>query len=276
MSTSRASKPRPSGRRSSGDGVLDRRPGRGSRSGASAREARVVAADGLPCVWMTAGLLAWRLCDREYDCERCPLDAALAGEHAPPAEAARETLRRGRLEFPGDRLYCASHGWVQRREDARLRLGPDALVGRLLDRISAVVLPAPGNHTVRGQPLCWLVDDGVPVPLASPLSGAVLGANAGLRIDPSLVVRSPYEDGWLLELAADPDRERPPLALSRSADQRRTTAAQLRDLRRRGARLVRRPRHTGPTLCDGGLPVRGLRSRLGTPAYHRLVRRLLG
>jgi hypothetical protein len=32
----------------------------------------------------------------------------------------------------------------------------------------------------------------------------------------------------------------------------------------------------GSTLCDGGLPVRGVRRLLGTPAYHRLVRRLLG
>ncbi len=31
----------------------------------------------LKCIWMLAGVLTYRLCDREYDCERCPLDAAL-------------------------------------------------------------------------------------------------------------------------------------------------------------------------------------------------------
>lgn len=41
-------------------------------------------ADSLPCIWMSAGLLSYRLCDREYDCEHCPLDAALRGAPPPP------------------------------------------------------------------------------------------------------------------------------------------------------------------------------------------------
>lgn len=31
----------------------------------------------LKCIWMLAGVLTYRLCDRQYDCEHCPLDAAL-------------------------------------------------------------------------------------------------------------------------------------------------------------------------------------------------------
>jgi len=231
---------------------------------------------GLPCVWMTAGLLAWRLCDREYDCERCPLDAALGGEHAPVEAGAPPHERSPRLEFPSDRRYSAAHGWVQPRPEGLVRLGLDALVARLLDQVSSVVLPAPGSHTQRGQPLCWLVDDGVPIPLASPVAGTVRRTNPDVQNDPSLLARSPYEEGWLLELEAEPALARRK-DLADGAGQRRVTARQLRDLHERGARLARRARRpVGPTLCDGGLPVRGLRRLLGTPAYHRLVRRLLG
>lgn len=35
------------------------------------------------CVWMDAGVVNYKLCDRGYDCERCPLDQAL---HRRPAE----------------------------------------------------------------------------------------------------------------------------------------------------------------------------------------------
>lgn len=31
------------------------------------------------CVWMEAGVISFWLCNREYDCEHCPLDAALRG-----------------------------------------------------------------------------------------------------------------------------------------------------------------------------------------------------
>lgn len=33
----------------------------------------------LPCVWMSAGLIAFKLCDREGECESCPFDRAMRG-----------------------------------------------------------------------------------------------------------------------------------------------------------------------------------------------------
>jgi len=273
MSASRASEPRPSGRPFEGGGREDRRTEPAVRSGASTRGEQVLPDGGLPCLWMTAGLIAWRLCDREYDCEHCPLDAALGGEHAPASLDGAGPAQRLRLQFPSDRRYSPTHGWVQVRDGSGARVGFDGLVGRLLDQISSVVLPAVGSHTRRGEPLCWLVDDGVPLPLASPVSGTVLRTNAKVQADPTLLCRSPYDEGWLLELALE---QAPRADLADAAEQRALTARQLRDLHRRGARLTQRARAgLGPTLCDGGLPVRGLRRLLGTPAYHRLVRRLV-
>ena len=31
----------------------------------------------IPCVWMQAGVVDYKLCDRDYDCEHCPFDEAL-------------------------------------------------------------------------------------------------------------------------------------------------------------------------------------------------------
>jgi len=155
-------------------------------------------------------------------------------------------------------------------------LGGDALVGRLLDRLSSVVLPAVGSHTRRGQPLCWLVDDSVPIPFASPVTGTVVRVNPRIRADPTPILHSPYGEGWLLELAAQPGLLQRRKDLNGPAEQRGVSARQLRDLHRRGTRLEERIRASvGPTLCDGGLPVRGMRRRLGTRDYHRLVSRLL-
>ncbi|MFL6213965.1 MAG: hypothetical protein ACJ74J_08740 [Blastocatellia bacterium] len=29
------------------------------------------------CVWMQAGVVGYKLCDRQFDCEHCPFDLAL-------------------------------------------------------------------------------------------------------------------------------------------------------------------------------------------------------
>ena len=33
----------------------------------------------LPCVWMSAGLVSFKLCDREGECEGCPFDRVMRG-----------------------------------------------------------------------------------------------------------------------------------------------------------------------------------------------------
>lgn len=44
---------------------------------------------------MAAGLIAYRLCDREFDCERCPLDIALRRASAEPPGRAPAGDGRG-------------------------------------------------------------------------------------------------------------------------------------------------------------------------------------
>ncbi|MEN8151646.1 MAG: hypothetical protein ABFS86_17655 [Planctomycetota bacterium] len=37
----------------------------------------------VPCVWMAAGVLTFRLCDRDLECGDCPLDRAIRNEPQP-------------------------------------------------------------------------------------------------------------------------------------------------------------------------------------------------
>jgi hypothetical protein len=45
------------------------------------------------CVWMRAGVIRFWLCDRDFDCENCPLDAAL---RAPRASGSHDPTPLGR------------------------------------------------------------------------------------------------------------------------------------------------------------------------------------
>jgi glycine cleavage system H lipoate-binding protein len=232
----------------------------------NANGTRLLPDGALPCVWMRAGLVAYKLCRRDYECEGCPFDAALRGVEP----EAHEDVEPPRYTFPPDRRYHRGHGWIRATGPRRLRFGIDAFAARLLDRLSAVVLPAPGSRIRRGRPACWVTDDDVPLPLVSPVSGTVLAVNSTLRQDPRELLASPYERGWLLELRCH-----------ESALQREDLVGGDEQHRRAGERLaalLRREHGTdavGPTLADGGEPLHDLRRRIGAARYHRVIGRLL-
>ncbi len=63
----------------------------------------------LPCIWMTAGLVRWRLCDREYDCDHCPLDAALRGVTVEAEEANPSARAESWDRVPGPLEAAGAH-----------------------------------------------------------------------------------------------------------------------------------------------------------------------
>ncbi len=228
-----------------------------------------------PCVWMVAGLLSYRLCDRDYDCEHCPLDAAIHGAQAPPPPGAVEAPEAPPAWGIRDGLhYHPIYGWVADAAPRRLRWGLDGLTARLLDHVTAVVLPTPGTDLVQGEVACWVVDEGELVPLRSPVSGKVSRTNPAVQRDPALLIHSPYDAGWLIEIERGGGlASQPGLA---GAEARRAGAArQMRRFYRSAASYLHMNQGVGPTAQDGGERLPDLRRLLGRVRYHRLVFSLL-
>lgn len=178
------------------------------------------------CIWMTAGVISFKLCPLNYDCEHCDLDKALRSQvksrkisskvkrHKPetlePSEEGSVSRRGSKKPFTfftfsagevEEGLYLhPAHPWVRRVEDQKWRLG----IGKLL----AYVLPAPLNVELRGQntrvvqnQLVGKVHTQVgTVPLTAPVSGLLVGTNPALPERPELVQQDPYGQGWLVEI----------------------------------------------------------------------------
>jgi glycine cleavage system H lipoate-binding protein len=229
-----------------------------------------------PCVWMVAGLLSYRLCDRDFDCEHCPLDAAIHGsrgviapERVATPEAPVEQIRDGLQYHP---IY----GWVAGAPGNRVRWGIDGVTALLLDRVTAVVLPAAGTVLTQGKAACWAMDDGELIPLCAPVSGVVARTNPAVRQDPTLVSHAPYDAGWLVEVEAGSGT--PPAWMTGlcDAERRRATAArQLERFHHAAAVYLHAPPGVGETAQDGGEPLGDFRRMLGKSRYHRLVFSLL-
>lgn len=229
-----------------------------------------------PCVWMLAGFLSYRLCDRDFDCEHCPLDAAIHGAHSTPALAAGAMSEGPSLDWGiRDGLnYHPVYGWVSEREDRRLRWGIDGSTARLIDHVTEIIVPAVGSDVQQGKVACWVIDDGDLMPLRAPVSGKVARGNPALARDPALMIHEPYDGGWLMEMEV-----RGGLAgqvgLCGGTERRLRAARQMRRLHREAMGYLHLDPGVGPTSQDGGERVLDLRKLLGRQRYHRLIFALL-
>lgn len=233
-----------------------------------------------PCLWMSAGLLTYRLCDRDFDCDRCPLDAALR-RGDPLGSRDHEALSEphcGTGDFPEDRRYTAGHSWVQvvqGQDGGNLRFGLDTFAAAIIGRCGGVTWNPPERSVARGEAVCQL-DLGLgALWIGAPVRGSVVKENQALRDRPEQVVTAPYTDGWIAEFMAEDmadvdqlvpaelSRERSRLDLQRF---RRRVAMQL---------LADDAGRVGRTLADGGELLTDLRQMLGGPKYLDIVRELI-
>lgn len=231
----------------------------------------------LPCIWMSAGLLSYKLCDRDLDCEHCPLDAALRGPTLPmPRRTSLLSVCEVTDSFPDDRLFSPGHSWVHLHtssNERHVRFGLDAFAATIIGQCCAVMGPEVGLVKRTGEDLCE-IDVGLGVlPISAPVSASVMAKNKELENDPSQLVTDPFGRGWIADLQVHDPSQLCNLSTARHA--RDQTRMDLRRFRRRVAlRLLADTEGIGTCLPDGG-ELADLRQILAGPTYLRLIRELI-
>jgi len=242
----------------------------------SKKQYPIVPSNELRCVWMTAGVLSYQLCERRFECEQCPLDIALrqrfvnreAALGSTPAVVQGPELTK----TPGAVLYGRRHVWVRQEGEDVVRLGLEPGLASVLLSPKAVVLPALGEKIVRNKVCAWVVLDGGTLPIVSPVSGKVIATNTQLAENPHAVCLSPLGQGWMFELSVDAGAVResdlyPASEVARiySDDESRFQAFISAEFAKSGASV-------GPTLADGGQALDSISEMLGPVKYFKLVR----
>jgi glycine cleavage system H lipoate-binding protein len=226
----------------------------------------------LDCVWMRAGILRYKLCDRRLDCVHCPLDAGLRG--ATPTDESQADSGQGSFRlFPRDRRFSRGHLWVYPREAHVARVGIDALGAWLMPDIVAVDLPANDTWLECGQPLATLSGANFRIQVNCPTSGRVAGRNVIASSCPELITAAPYHTGWLVDLAISPERQSDDWdRLLPGPEMERLARADIYRFHQRADRLIHGPSlDVGPPLSDGGEPMEDLQRLLGPARYANLV-----
>ncbi len=252
------------------------------------------------CIWMTAGVISFKLCPLNYDCEHCDFDEVMRSQvrlkevrsrvkrHKPKTLVSSEKLpiassdsKNPPLFFTfsvgevGGELYLhPTHLWVRRVEEQKWMLGIDKLLAYVLPPVVEVELYGSNTKVLQNQLFGKVHAQAGTVPLTSPLSGRVVQTNSKLAQCPELMQQDPYGEGWLAEIEWFPsDSELGKFYTGLTGRRFLEEEAQHLKflLKHRGIQVDQ----IGETLPDGGAHIKYLHQVLPGPVCLRLAVELM-
>jgi len=247
----------------------------------------------LRCVWMEAGVVGYKLCDRDLQCDQCPFDESMrwptrsssahlssplpTGGSCEALAATSDSERVAALiraiappEYPADRLYHHGHLWIKPLMESIVAIGIDRLAASMLGSLASIVLPYRHSRIIHRMPWCWLIHREGAISLYSPVHGVVIENNERLLEHPELLVQDPYGDGWIIHAQTDKGAAEGPTLFSSSEFHMRST----RDLAALQTCLLQNLRKVpsiGQTLHDGGQPAETLAAMLGSKSFFKIT-----
>ena len=108
----------------------------------------------LKCCWMLAWVVAYKLCDRAYECENCSFDQAMGGRSRSTSWASLPRLSD--TAASESLLFHDRHVWARVDSPTRVMSGLDDFGRRLCGRIYCVGLPRPGTRIAAGD-AAWTI-----------------------------------------------------------------------------------------------------------------------
>ncbi len=247
----------------------------------SPKNYQIIPPDEHKCIWMAAAVLSYKLCEREFDCDSCPLDAAMRRRFSEPA-TVREgdaTLAgpAGMPEIPeGGFMYSRNHWWMRRTGQNQVRLGIETGLARALLGVRDIVFPSLHQRLLKGRTCIWAVMEGGTLPLEAPMEGVVRAVNHDLVGKSHLLCQRPFDEGWLCELEAG-EAEAASAGLMPAGEARPKYEADRNRFMTSLAGALRGKRPSvGPTLADGGEQLQTFADILGATRYLALVRQAFG
>jgi glycine cleavage system H lipoate-binding protein len=168
------------------------------------------------------------------------------------------------FEIPQDYCFHPGHTWVLREAPETARVGVDSFAGNLLGKIDRIEVMGLNRWVRQGQKLMKVFSGGQSLDLLSPVEGVVTAINPDAVTDPSVITRDPYKNGWIAMVKS------PDLATNQKNLVQGTMVAPW--LQNNITRLNGMLAQASPALAqDGGLPMRGLLTRVTPPMREKLV-----
>lgn len=231
---------------------------------------RLIPEDEGRCIWMTTGLISYKLCARNYQCETCPFDQALTN-----ATRSDEDLQESENDWaeespkmdsftPVDSavFYHPGHCWVRVEKPEEVRIGIDDFLARLITAVKVISLPPVGRFTQQGLHCAHIIQKDYILQVVSPLSGLIQTVNERLKTEPELLTNDPIGEGWLITIKPENlETELDGLLFGRKAVL--WFQQQEKEIITRIDRMLKdNQQAVGPTMHDGGVRISRLQDLL--------------
>jgi len=105
----------------------------------------------------------------------------------------------GELNLPDDLRYAEDHEWARLEVD-KVRVGIDDYAQDQLGDIVFVELPQVGDTFKQGEEFATVESVKAVVECYLPVGGEIIAVNTALEESPELMNKSPYGDGWMVEV----------------------------------------------------------------------------
>lgn len=215
------------------------------------------------CVWMTTGLISYKLCERNFQCEFCPFDQAIknGGSREDDSMESGNGSTEGSLnvdpssQISGSFFYHPDHCWLKVESAEKVRIGIDDLLTQLMTNIQVIILPQVESLIGQGECCAHIIQEDHILPVVSPVSGSVQTTNPRLKKKPELITDDPRGYGWLLTVRpGNLQSDLKNLLFGKKAHLwYRQEEKEI--LARADLILKQSPRTLGPTMQDGGVRI---------------------
>lgn len=125
------------------------------------------------------------------------------------------------FHVPEDYYYTKDHEWAQVDENI-VTVGITEFAQQSLGEIVYVELPEEGQKVTQGEPFGVIESVKAVSDLFAPVSGTVIEINQSLNEDPATLNDDPINDGWLIRIEMDTEKEL--AALMRAPDYKKLIA----------------------------------------------------
>ena len=125
------------------------------------------------------------------------------------------------FHVPEDYYYTKDHEWAQVDENI-VTIGITEFAQQSLGEIVYVELPEEGQKVNQGEPFGVIESVKAVSDLLAPVSGTVIEINQSLGEDPTVLNDDPINNGWLIRIEMDTEKEL--AALMRAPDYKKLIA----------------------------------------------------
>jgi len=106
------------------------------------------------------------------------------------------------FQVPENVRYHSGHTWALSESRELVRVGIDDFASKLLGKIESIALPQRGRWVRQGQKIWTIFRGGKSVDMVSPIEGTVSDVNEAVVKDPSLALKDPFGEGWIVTVQA--------------------------------------------------------------------------